>query len=290
MQSFLDQISYWKPFDFETCDQPMTIKRTYIVCATQRSGSTLLCHLLTNTNKVGHPKEYLLPTHNSKVSFDEDNYLQYVCDSLEAHASEEGITGVKIMDNHFLELLERLHSSKSSDTKSDLETLCDVFPAVKFIFVTRENKLRQAISLARAEQSNQWEKHSSSSCSIEKQGKFSINPFYIKSAIKRATEREDIWKKFFRENSITPYTITYEDLVKAQSLHTQRVLEFLEISDAFKIVVAPSILKKQADFYTEFLIVYYRVYFFLNYLFPKLLWNVMRHIKNHYFCKVSRAE
>ena len=261
----------------------MTIKRTYIVCATQRSGSTLLCHLLTNTHKVGHPKEYLLPTHNSKVSFDEDDYLQYVYDSLEAHASEEGITGVKIMDNHFSELLERLHSSKSSDTKSDLEALCDVFPAVKFIFVTRENKLRQAISLARAEQSNQWEKHSSSVLSNEKQRKFSITPFYIKSAIKRAMEREGVWKKFFRENSITPYTITYEDLVEAQSLHIQRILEFLEIPDAFKIVVTPSILKKQADFYTEFLILYYRIYFLLNHLIPKSLWDFMRHIKNNYF-------
>ncbi len=280
----------------------MTIKRTYIVCATQRSGSTLLCHLLTNTNKVGCPKEYLLPTHNSKVSFDEDNYLQYVRDSLEAHASEEGITGVKIMENHFLEFLEHLHRckglSKSLDVKSDLDALRDVFPNVKFIFVTRENKLRQAVSLARAEQSNQWEKHSSSALYLTKQSpkqsakqrRFSITPFYIRSAIKRAVEREDIWKKFFQENSITPYTVTYEELIEAQSLHTQRILEFLEIPDAFKVAVVPSTLKKQADLYTEFLILYYRVYFFLNYLFPESLWNVMRHIKNHYFCKISRAE
>ena len=31
---------------------------SYLVCATPRSGSTLLCHLLDQTGIAGHPEEY----------------------------------------------------------------------------------------------------------------------------------------------------------------------------------------------------------------------------------------
>ena len=32
--------------------------RSYLICATPRSGSTLLCEALTNTGVAGNPKEY----------------------------------------------------------------------------------------------------------------------------------------------------------------------------------------------------------------------------------------
>ena len=33
-------------------------RSSYLVCATPRSGSTLLCEALINTGLAGHPKEY----------------------------------------------------------------------------------------------------------------------------------------------------------------------------------------------------------------------------------------
>src|SRR3954469_18520556 len=36
----------------------MTPVLSYLVCATPRSGSTLLCHLLDQTGIAGHPEEY----------------------------------------------------------------------------------------------------------------------------------------------------------------------------------------------------------------------------------------
>src|SRR3954451_4686225 len=36
----------------------MSPNRSYLVCATPRSGSTLLCHLLDQTGIAGHPAEY----------------------------------------------------------------------------------------------------------------------------------------------------------------------------------------------------------------------------------------
>ena len=34
------------------------VRRSYLVCATQRSGSTLLCELLKDTGVAGRPEEY----------------------------------------------------------------------------------------------------------------------------------------------------------------------------------------------------------------------------------------
>jgi LPS sulfotransferase NodH len=36
----------------------MTPDRSYIVCATPRSGSTLVCHALGETGVAGRPEEY----------------------------------------------------------------------------------------------------------------------------------------------------------------------------------------------------------------------------------------
>src|SRR3712207_7978474 len=43
---------------FSTKFVGMVPKRSYLVCATPRSGSTLLCHLLEQTGVAGRPEEY----------------------------------------------------------------------------------------------------------------------------------------------------------------------------------------------------------------------------------------
>ena len=41
--------------------------RSYLVCATPRSGCTLLCHLLDQTGVAGHPEEYFEALRHSGV-------------------------------------------------------------------------------------------------------------------------------------------------------------------------------------------------------------------------------
>src|SRR3954470_5825583 len=42
----------------DPCSAVTLPTRSYLVCATPRSGSTLLCHLLDQTGVAGHPEEY----------------------------------------------------------------------------------------------------------------------------------------------------------------------------------------------------------------------------------------
>ena len=41
--------------------------RSYLVCATPRSGSTLLCHLLDQSGVAGHPEEYFEALRHSGI-------------------------------------------------------------------------------------------------------------------------------------------------------------------------------------------------------------------------------
>ena len=41
--------------------------RSYLVCATPRSGSTLLCHLLSQTGLAGRPEEYFEALRHSGI-------------------------------------------------------------------------------------------------------------------------------------------------------------------------------------------------------------------------------
>ena len=41
------------------------VERSYLVCATQRSGSTLLCELLKDTGVAGRPEEYFEATRDT---------------------------------------------------------------------------------------------------------------------------------------------------------------------------------------------------------------------------------
>src|SRR3954451_23820784 len=48
----------FKPIDSVEMGSPARPMLSYLVCATPRSGSTLLCHLLDSTGVAGHPDEY----------------------------------------------------------------------------------------------------------------------------------------------------------------------------------------------------------------------------------------
>lgn len=244
-----------------------------------------MCSLLSSTNKVGSPGEYLLPKHDDELANDAEAYKSYVQDCLTAHASSNGVSGVKMMEANFLKMLSKLRSLDTAASKSDLEVLRDTFPQVKFVFITRANKFRQGTSLARAEQTNRWEKRRNLS-SVSKLKKFQITPTYIQAAVRRVCDREQIWKNFFEENQINPHIITYENLASSQLSHICETLKFLQIENAEQATINYSTLKKQSDIRTEILILYYQIYFSTKSALPDAAWRLIQTTKNRFLNKV----
>ena len=70
----------------------MTPDRSYIVCATPRSGSTLVCHALGETGVAGRPEEYFEALrHSGRPRRPEEYFLGAEDPSIRDHLGERSV-------------------------------------------------------------------------------------------------------------------------------------------------------------------------------------------------------
>src|SRR6187399_2354626 len=67
-------------------------KRSYVVCATPRSGSTLVCHALADTGVAGRPEEYFEALrHSGRPRRPEEYFLGVEDQSIRDHLGERAL-------------------------------------------------------------------------------------------------------------------------------------------------------------------------------------------------------
>lgn len=184
----------------------MQPNRSYLVCATPRSGSTLVCHALEETGVAGRPEEYFEALRHSgrprrpeeyflgvedqsirdhlgerSVGSDPqprsplwsraayDRYLEW---ALEAGSTDNGVFGAKLMWGYFGEFVSLLRNVPAYRDVPLAELLPTVFPDLTFVRVVRANKVRQAVSLWKAVQTATWREDEASAKigSVEEDG------------------------------------------------------------------------------------------------------------------------
>jgi LPS sulfotransferase NodH len=164
--------------------------RSYIVCATPRSGSTLVCHALAETGVAGRPEEYFEALRHSGrprrpeeyfVGVEDpsirdhlgeravgsepqprsplwsraayDRYLEW---AFEAGTTDNGVFAAKLMWGYFGDFVSLLRNVPAYRDVPLAELLPTVFPDLTFVRVVRANKVRQAVSLWKAVQTATW--------------------------------------------------------------------------------------------------------------------------------------
>lgn len=136
--------------------------------------------------------------------------------------------------------------------ESVVQVLSAALSSPKYIYLTRRDRLRQAVSFARAIQTEQW----SSLDSV------SSEPRYDRDAItaaRRALEAEESnWEQFFARHGIRPYRLVYEDLDAVPHDTLAALLRFLGYEEARSIALPSSQLHRQADGETEVWVERYR--------------------------------
>jgi trehalose 2-sulfotransferase len=93
------------------------LPRSYVLCGTPRTGSTLLCSLLCSTGVLGRPESYfrepdevawatrfVLATEGGRVR----DYRAFVNSALSAGTSESGVFGARIMWGSLDRMMESL--------------------------------------------------------------------------------------------------------------------------------------------------------------------------------------
>jgi LPS sulfotransferase NodH len=178
----------------------MKPERSYIVCATPRSGSTLVCHALSETGVAGRPEEYFEALrHSGRPRRPEEYFLgvedqsirdhlgeravgsdppprsplwsraaydRYLEWAFEAGTTANGVFGAKLMWGYFSDFVSLVRNIPAYSDVPLAELLSDVFPELTFVRIVRANKVRQAVSLWKAVQTATWREDQASAGAI----------------------------------------------------------------------------------------------------------------------------
>jgi trehalose 2-sulfotransferase len=195
----------------------------YLVLATPRSGSTLLGQGLQASGLAGDPKEFF----GHKMSFWMERWgtptLQaYSARLIEERATPNGVFGAKLLYRQLLHL-ESLARREPELTDLQLTELLDcLFPDLHLIWVSREDKVRQAISWFKARETGVWgQNQGQSTPKLGRAWRFGDEPLQpgelafdydgIAALVRQAEVEDAAIGHFFATSGIEPFRVVYEE-------------------------------------------------------------------------------
>ncbi len=240
---------------------PVSGRRTYVIATLPRTGSTLLCRLLTSTGCVGDPKEYLNPMqvrdwqlrfgdtpwtrlrHRALVGrlvplagrwrWSPDRLARHLDTIRARRSSPDGWFGLKIHAHHF--------DAWFTQTGWSVDALLG---EATWVFLTRSDRVAQAVSWHRALISGRW--------SAEQRA--SLPPLYDRRLIQRRLDAirdgEQRWERWFANRRITPLRLEYESVIRSPAAAVAAVLVHLGVPAApLQLDALP--MTRQADALSE---------------------------------------
>ncbi|HEY2005045.1 MAG TPA: Stf0 family sulfotransferase [Solirubrobacteraceae bacterium] len=253
------------------------LTRSYLVCATQRSGSTLLCELLKDTGVAGNPAEYFEARHDTGRPPHPGDYLERLprtgagirddptppqappYSSLEGISTyrdhlertfrlgttDNGVFGAKLMWSQIPELQALAGQLPEYSGLTDRGLLEALFHDPLYVWVTRGDKVRQAVSLWRALQTRSWRLENGPDASGEAVLQYRFEG--IRHLVRQLEAEDAAWGAFFGRHGIDRLAIAYEeDLMSDRDRAVRSVLERLGVKPPAGWRAAEP-LKRQAD-------------------------------------------
>ncbi len=198
--------------------------QSYIICDTPRSGTTLLCDLLTETGIAGHPDSFFrlesrqwwaehLNVSTEKWVGTSAFSQQFLSAVLQEGTGQTSVFGMRLMWRDFDSLIKGLDNIYPG-IANDKMRLSEAFGSTRFVHLTREDKVAQAISRFKAEQSGLW--HINTDGTERERLSPESNPAYdaqaISSLVSEYKKHDTAWNNWFTEQNIQPIRIKYEKL------------------------------------------------------------------------------
>jgi len=227
----------------------------YIICGTPRTGSTLLCGLLASTKTAGDPhsfyrrqdkaewaEEWKLPRPETMSAHDFD--VAYLQAAIRAGKGGTDVFGLRLMRENLDELsaiLDRIFPGLPSD-KARFEK---AFGRVLYIHLSRENKLAQAVSLIKAEQTGLW--HIAPDGTEVERVAPPQEPRYDFERIQRELAEleayDAAWNIWFTAQGIVPLRIGYERLSVDPAATLASICEALGVPSPNATEIKPGVAK-----------------------------------------------
>ena len=249
---------------------------SYVISATARNGSNLLCDALTHTNVLGKPGEFFLRWYREvqqpkrfkaeqqrQQKPGDAEHLRTVIDHA---ATPNGVLGMKVMWNQLDIMVNKLQPF-SGFRKHPAAIFSTIFPNLHYIFLKREDKVRQAVSMTKAIQSGKWiavqpgihqEKSGGKRIThlkpVEKKPseKALCYDFHqIASFYHTFIKKDTAWENYFTQAEIKPCRVFYHQLEHSLDEVLFNIANYLNIPLAETSISQKPALKKQSDSINE---------------------------------------
>lgn len=206
----------------------MSKKEVYFLGSSPRSGSTIVAEVLRTFGAFGRIDEFVS---DATRALWEPRGIDYLQDCLSRH--DGPLAGLKV---HFQEFLAILMSSAWT-----------MMGEPRFLYLSRDDKLGQAISFVRAIQTYRF---SSADFNL------AIKPRYDYEAILRALDfildQEHGWNAYFAARGLTPYRFTYERFLRNPEEVCAEIAAYLDVQiEPQKIDLSTFAAQIQRDASTE---------------------------------------
>lgn len=176
--------------------------------------------MLWHSERAGYPQEAFSPTRARHIAsehcvdFDpETQFSRYVAELMAKRQSPNGVFGAKIMWSQTAWFAEKLAADPEWVGPAGHllgELLSAVFPDLRFLWMRRRDKVRQAISLVKAKQTKIYNSLQASGDSPAPALEYDAEA--IERELRRFERDDAAWQNFFAESGHSPFTIWYEEM------------------------------------------------------------------------------
>lgn len=229
--------------------------KSYVLCSTPRSGSTLLCDLLATTRVAGAPDSFFMRDPDpvwarawglpARAGMTEAGYAAaYVQAAIAAGTARTGVFGLRLMWEtlgDLMALLDTVHPGR----RAGLARVEAAFGEVLFVHLTRTDKLAQAVSLIKAEQSGLW--HIGADGAEVERLSPPQEPQYdfarIAATVADLEGQDDAWRHWFAAEGIAPLQIGYDSLSADPTAEVARICAALGVAEPARGSLLPGVAK-----------------------------------------------
>jgi LPS sulfotransferase NodH len=241
----------------------MSNSTCYLALATPRSGSTLLGQGLQASGLAGDPKEFF----GHKMSFWMERWQTpalpaYATRLSQERATPNGVFGAKLLYSQLLHLESQARREPELAELPLPEILDRLFPNLHLVWVTREDKVRQAISWFKARQTGVWgQDQRQSTPKLGRAWRLGDDPLQpgelafdydgIAALVRQAEAEDAAIGQFFATSGIEPFRVIYEEFTPRYEETILALLRWLGVTPPLDLTLPNPRTVKLADDRTD---------------------------------------